>query len=1234
MSRRSRAFAVVPLLMAALVAGASPRLARSTGTGGSEGRRPADEGPIRADEVDGGRLMGEAGAAPATDLAGGPPPVEGTGGLSQSAPTITYRLADTWAGAQWKLTAGRYRHAGDVSSAPDGTVYLLDVGYNAIHILERDGAPRGVFAIPPMYEGRLWAALRLDVGPGGELFVLSRSPALFGQALARVDRWMPDGRRGQGFELPYVYQDIAVGPTGQLFLTTRAGLPRVDVVDRDGGRVASFGMNELRMPGALDVAADGTAYVVNLVPDPGGDPPAPDPTPTREPSRAQDPATPTPTPGPDATEGVAVFGADFQYRRTVPFNGADDVAVGPAGVFVSRGLEVFALGEADPLYSLPYPAFIEDVPIHLAVPADGRLLASMWHCYFQGLVRFDQPAARPAPAAYGGVIDRPPLEGPVFPFRLAAGDDLSILQGRFSILGDRPDQTYHPAAIAPESEPQSVQRWSRQGGLTGQLGVCAGGAELNDVWWALDVAADGPDVYTVDPRFVQRRADPYFPAWSFWPGVLAEPDAHPRLAAASAEGGHVAVLDAGMSRVIVLGVAGDVVATWPFADPSRPAPAGGGVVDALPVDIALAGDRVYLADAGRRVTARARADGGVLGGWRTHDVPLRIAAGPGGDVFVLGRGGRAYRYTADGRPIAAWEMPDMTVDPLDITVDDDGRVYVGFVRREKLLLPRGNSEDAFTEAGVWVFEPVGGAPVPLPPGDGCLAWPDKGASPREISLGEAVEVALAVDGACPDRAAPAQVAIVLDTSRSMNGNDALERARAAVLDLLGRLDPERTEVALITFADAAALAVPLGRAHAAAAARVAGLAAAGDTRMGDGIALARGVLAGARSAAPGARRQVLLLVTDGGFKDQPQPAADQARADGVEVYVLVTRTQEFLGIRAMAALAGDRVDRVLLDPDRPAVARLADDLVARAPEDGLFETITVRDELPANMRYVPGSAVPPAVFDGAARTLTWTLGPVAAAGGVRLSFRVQPLAAGLWPTNVEATAGYRDALGVDGRLVFPIPRVRVYGPPRHMAYLPFATARACFRSTAPLDVVLVLDTSSSMADPAGDGRSKLDAARAAAEAFVGQLQLGRDRAAAVAFADAARRAVGLTGDRAAFTSALGGLATSPGTRIDRGLAEARAVLREGRRRGARPVVVLLTDGLQAAEAPAGASAAEASRLKADGALVYAIGLGDAIDRDLLRAVATRPGDYFESPSAADLTRIYGQIMERLVCVVP
>lgn len=492
---------------------------------------------------------------------------------------------------------------------------------------------------------------------------------------------------------------------------------------------------------------------------------------------------------------------------------------------------------------------------------------------------------------------------------------------------------------------------------------------------------------------------------------------------------------------------------------------------------------------------------------------------------------------------------------------------------------------------------------------------------------------LTVEGACPGRPTAAQIMLVLDRSGSMVADAALTRARDFLTEILGQLDPREVELGLVTFDSGAALRLPLGRDIGALRATLAGLEPGGDTRMGAGIDLALAELGGPRGD-PRAR-QILLLVGDGLFKDEPEAAARRALASGVELRALVFSTWDYSEETRRGLLAlGLTADQVIVDPMPLDLRPLLADLGGLAPERGLFEQVQVLDRIPANMRYQPDSAEPPARYDPVAHALTWQLPAVSAAAGLRLDYRLEPLECGRWPTNVEASADYLDALGNPGRLVFPVPRVEVVCDPVRI-YLPLIDRARCHRRLQPAELLLVLDASSSMAELGPDGRSsKLALARAAADSFLARMQAG-DRAALIAFDAQARTLVGLSEDRAALAQGLQRLEPRPGTRIDLGLEAAAAAWRAAPRPGATPVVILLSDGFQdQAAAPSSAVLGQAERLRAEGALLYAIGLGRQVDAELLRRLADSAAHYLASPTAEDLAGVFADISERLACDLP
>jgi len=541
-------------------------------------------------------------------------------------------------------------------------------------------------------------------------------------------------------------------------------------------------------------------------------------------------------------------------------------------------------------------------------------------------------------------------------------------------------------------------------------------------------------------------------------------------------------------------------------------------------------------------------------------------------------------------------------------------------------------------------------------------------------------VKLRADGYCPGHHEPQQLIVVLDTSYSMHdlfypgssGPGALRRAKQILSALLGSIDPQAIEMGLVTFSGGAGMEVPLPGDLGMVRARIVTRRADGDTQMGRGVRLAHSELRGPRGNPD--VKQTILIGSDGLFKDDPKPAIDAALADGIEVAALVLSTPGFdAAARANLEEVIGYPERIFIDPVPEAISGVIDNVTSYVPNLGLFETITIEDVVPANMHYIAGSAQPAAAFDAATRTLRWTLGPVAADDGVRLTYRLRPLEPGEWPTNETAGALYRDALGNEGELAFPVPSVLVLAPqtlptvtptptltptvtpsvtprPIYRVYLPFTERRPfCARKVVHIDVVLALDMSTSMYRRTSLGRTKHEAAIAAARLFVDQLQLVSDdtgpfdQVGIVGFNDRAWTATGLTRDRAEVDMALGGLLGEirEGTRLDLVFDEAQRELSSPRRRPEnQPVLILLTDGLPnrvpIPDPPGGQEdtvLAAAKRAKDAGTEVYTIGLGQPGDiwDWLLQSAASEPSMYYYAPDGEDLARIYRRILVRLVC---
>jgi len=169
----------------------------------------------------------------------------------------------------------------------------------------------------------------------------------------------------------------------------------------------------------------------------------------------------------------------------------------------------------------------------------------------------------------------------------------------------------------------------------------------------------------------------------------------------------------------------------------------------------------------------------------------------------------------------------------------------------------------------------------------------------------------------------------------------------------------------------------------------------------------------------------------------------------------------------------------------------------------------------------------------------------------------------------------------------------------------------------PLDIVLVIDHSGSMGAWAsfGSTQTKLEAAKDAAIAFLGAVQLGTDRVAIVGFSGDARLQRPLEVSLQPLQQAINSLQPTGGTSIADGLLAAQTELGKRGRKEAAGVVILLSDGQSPARQVA-------EQMKKAGLRIATIGLGPDVDADELSAIASSPQDYYPSPDATQLKAIF------------
>jgi Mg-chelatase subunit ChlD len=505
---------------------------------------------------------------------------------------------------------------------------------------------------------------------------------------------------------------------------------------------------------------------------------------------------------------------------------------------------------------------------------------------------------------------------------------------------------------------------------------------------------------------------------------------------------------------------------------------------------------------------------------------------------------------------------------------------------------------------------------------------DKRAAPGLVRLGESVQVELSLDIECrPGTQQRADIVLILDRSNSMAG-DKLNAAVVAASRFVQGLDLTRHRVGLVSFSDVVSLDEGLTADEVALLNTLARTRADGRTDIAG--ALERALLHLGEEGRPEAQ-QVMLLLTDGNPSRPGQPYVDavrmgaRGRARGALTFAI--GLGEDVDDSLLTAVVG-QADRYFFAPNASDLDPIYDQISATVGEV-VATDLVVTDQMGADVRYTPASAQPPAAGE-TLDTVTWTAAAVPASG-LRFTVQVIPQRLGLLPTNTMAMAEYT-ADGQRYSFTFPIPEVQVVEAPTPSpsspgtVYLPLLMQQLCLPKDRALgvDVVLIIDTSSSM-----EGE-KLEAAVAAAGAFLDAVDANRDRVGLVSFDSEGRREYLITADLPALRQRLAQLQTGQGTRIDLGMEAALSLIDAWGRKQTPKVIVLLSDGRpQGGSEDATLGFAEEARRR--GHTVFTVGLGTDLDADYMRAIAGAFDRFYAAPKPGALAGVYERIAGALPC---
>lgn len=634
------------------------------------------------------------------------------------------------------------------------------------------------------------------------------------------------------------------------------------------------------------------------------------------------------------------------------------------------------------------------------------------------------------------------------------------------------------------------------------------------------------------------------------------------------------------------------------------------------------------------------------------DVPVafdaRAVAGgpesPEGSVFALREPGSIERYADDGRITARLDgRPLPFSDPVtlaDLVVDELGRVYVA----------DGQS------SLISVFEPSPNPDeIPIPNDAECLFKGATELAPDRIALGASAGVTLTLAGRCGINEDPTDIVVVVPYFRRLQqGVDPSATMITELTQLMSRVNFAKHRVGIVSYWNTTTAELDL------TADRAAYMQAVRDINRFDPPSdsvkpqLKDALEEAAKrfdSTSDGRRKVVVLLRAAYCTPETEFFPGQCAGVKAAEDAALALRQKG----ASIVVVNSDFSAFDLASSDEDAlygVEYVHRRMVRYAPPPVLARDLVLVDELPAGMGVDPASITGGGVW--AAPRITWTRSELGF-DGLSASLRLIPGQAGTWPTSAGAVASFTDGWGKGQEVSFPIREIEVIGPtatptpppatatpsptatasptatpePRDL-YLPIAYLSRCEVRFRAIEIALVIDISSSMAEPTEPGGMlKIEAARQAAAGFIEALR-PEDRVALVAFDGEARLLTPLTVDHRAALDAVAGLAPGYGTRIDLGLALATEAL-GARRPEAYVAQILLTDGRPSGTVESVREAAAAAR--AAGIAVYAIGLGQDLDRSLLIEVAGDAARYHEAPRASDLEPIYRELLSKefLVC---
>jgi Mg-chelatase subunit ChlD len=667
-----------------------------------------------------------------------------------------------------------------------------------------------------------------------------------------------------------------------------------------------------------------------------------------------------------------------------------------------------------------------------------------------------------------------------------------------------------------------------------------------------------------------------------------------------------------------------------------------------------------------------------LDAWRIgpYGVPVELAVAPDGRTAVIVEEGEVQMYSPNGGLLRRWwpQAEGLSSAPVDLAFGPDDRLYVldGTTndgtqsrRRPRVLvydLGSGPGATAMPSPSPAETETL---PSPTPGPGACRVEGEIQASPLSVRAGDPVRILQRLRADCPPEAhAPVDVLLVFANGGRGAQTQWLPAMREAATMMVETLDWSKTELGVIAHSELVGTCVlkQLIDGDRDRALRTIDAVSGTCTLSNINRLVLDEMQDGGRSEA-----QPSVVILAAGNPNDPEGLEDDLYAGsyetaarlasrGIELHLLEIDGRE----NSVARHFASRPEFYRLAPDAEQLIALAQDLGRRLRSYALLDLV-LESDLHPDLDFVQGSGDPPIGARGS--RLVYGL-DIAPASGITLTYELIPRVGGSYPPHALSVARYIDGDGARRRMVFEQPILDVDGPSPTPAmpsptptstpsptrapstlFLPLLLKESCDPKKRAVDLVFVIDVSSSMTEPTEAGRSKLAAASEAAGILLQALATGDDNQAALVVFDAgASVEMALSADFPSLRAALAAIASGSGSCVACGLEAAARVLGLSIEGSPTPepeapeassrsrALVLLTDG-RSSERPMRDALALAEAIRAQDTTIFSIGLGEDAELDALRAIAGNDETFFHAPDGEDLKQIYQGIERAIPCPI-